>query len=396
MKTLLKEIQDLEDVMIQDRRYLHENPEISNKEFKTTEFIKNKLQEFGVELEELALPTGVSAIIRGGRPGKTICIRHDIDALPVQEETGLPFASKVPGVSHACGHDIHAVIALYSAKILNDHREELEGNVRVVFQHAEENGRGALEMVEAGLMDLEPKTDIVVGMHTHPDTPAGSICLRKGPMEAGVDHVRIVVKGKGGHGAHPYRCIDPIQTAAFLLTELQAVITRENQAVKPTVLTFGSIHGGNVANAIPEEVEILGTLRTFYPECRKANLEAIERITKGVCESMRAEGIVEFPCGMPALFNDSEVVDGIVKSAEKVLGKDKILDFEFPSPGSDDFSVFLDYSKGAQFFLGTAGEDENSKLGLHNAKNIYDEKSIAAGVAVVTQYVADTIGREEI
>ena len=389
---LLQEIQQQEECMLADRHYLHQHPELSNQEFGTTEFIKNRLQEFGIEIEKIPLVTGVSAIIRGAKNGQTICIRHDIDALPIQEATGLTFASQTAGISHACGHDIHAITALYTAKMLQERREELAGNVRIVFQAAEENGTGAKLMVEAGLMKLQPANDIVIGLHTHPFTTVGSIALRSGPMEAGFDTIKITVKGKSGHGAYPHKCIDPIMTSAFLLSELQAVISRENEAAKPAVLTFGSIHGGKAANIIPDQVEILGTMRTFYKECHDKNLEAIRRITEGVCQSMRAEGIVD-TSGMhlPPIFNDAGVTDGLIKAADEVLGPNHVVNLELPSPGSDDFGIFMDYSKGTQFFLGTGNDDPDSRIGLHTSKNIFDEKSISVGVAVLTQFVLNNL-----
>ena len=298
-ENLLQEIKELEQQMIADRRFLHQHPELSHQEYQTTRFVKERLAQFGLQPEPLETDTGVSVLIRGGKPGKTICIRHDMDALPIQEETGLPFQSEVDGVSHACGHDIHTAIALYCGRILNERKEELAGNVRIVFQPAEETGQGAREMMEAGFKKLSPANDIVVGLHTHPETPVGMISLREGPMEAGADYLRILIRGKGCHGAHPYQGVDPILTAAFLMTELQSVITRVNPAVKPAILTFGSIHGGKACNVIPDQVELLGTLRVFYPECRETNLQAIRRITEQVCASMGAEGIIELHGGMP-------------------------------------------------------------------------------------------------
>lgn len=393
--SLTEEIRELEEQMIEDRRYLHRYPELSEKEFQTTAFIKKRLNEFGIELEPIELTTGVSAIIRGNKPGKTICIRHDIDALPIQECTGLDFASAYEGISHSCGHDIHTVTALYSAKLLNERKGMLAGNVRIVFQPAEETVTGAKQMVKAGIMELQPLNDIVVGLHTHPLTPVGSICLKKGPMEAGSDYIRITVKGKCGHGAYPHDCVDPIVVSAYLITQLQTVISRENQAVKPAVFTIGSIHAGQTHNSIPGEVEMLGTLRSLYPECREKNLEAIRRITKGVCESMRAEGIVEVSDAyLPPVFNDDQVVDGIVEAANQVLGEGHVVDFKFPSMGSDDFAVFMDYCRGAQFFLGTGNESINSRLGLHNGKNHFDERSLAVGVAVLCQYVLNQLQEE--
>ena len=395
---LIEEIRELEEQMIEDRRYLHKYPELSDKEFHTTEFIRKKLEEFGIEIEPLDVPTGVSAIIRGNKPGKTICIRHDIDALPIQEATGLEFSSAYAEVSHSCGHDIHAIVALYCAKILNERKEMLVGNVRVVFQPAEETVTGAKGMIKAGLMERQPLNDIVVGLHTHPLTPVGNICLRKGPMEAGSDYITITVKGKCGHGAYPHECVDPIVVSAYLITQLQTVISRENQAVKAAVLTIGSIHSGQTYNSIPGEVVMLGTLRNLYPECREKNLEAIRRITKGVCESMRAEGTVEVSdANLPPVFNDDTVVDGIVKAADEILGEGHVLDLKLPSMGSDDFAMFMNYSKGAQFFLGTGNENANSRLGLHNGKNIFDERSLAVGVAVISQYIINELqeGKDE-
>lgn len=391
MKDLLSEIKELENDMILDRRALHRHPEVSGSEYWTTGYIKDKLNGFNVPIEKLELDVGVSALIKGSRPGKTICIRHDIDALRIQENTDLSFSSEIEGISHACGHDIHTVIALYCAKLLNERRKEIAGNVRIVFQPAEETAEGAKMMINAGIMDLEPQNDIVIGVHTHPATMAGKISVRKGPMEAGVDFLKITVEGKGGHGAYPHRCVDPILTAAYLISELQTVITRENDAVKPAILTFGSIHGGNAGNVIPDYVELMGTLRNFYPECREKNLNAVKRITKCVCESMNARGTVEIMGGLPPLYNDENVVDGIIQAADEMLGPGHVDELEFPSPGSDDFSVFLNYSKGAQFFIGTADNEENSRLGLHNAQNIFDEKSITVGVAVLCRYILNSL-----
>jgi len=337
---IMQEIIQSEPQMIADRRFLHRHPELSRCEFDTTEFIRKRLMEWGIEIEPLPLHTGLSAIIHGAGSGKTICIRHDIDALPIQEESGLDFSSQVSGVSHACGHDIHSITALYAAKMLQERRNQLAGTVRIVFQPAEEDGTGAKTMIDAGIMNIRPVNDIVIGLHTHPFTTAGDICLRKGPMEAGSDVIKITVKGKKGHGAYPHHCIDPIMTSAFLLSELQAVVSRENEAVKPTILTFGSIHGGTVPNVIPDIVEIMGTMRTFYPECRQRNLKAIERITKCVCESMRAEGTVEcIGTSLAPIYNDDVVADTLITAAEKILGEGHVVTMAHPSPGSDDFGV---------------------------------------------------------
>lgn len=392
---LLGVLEAVEPMMISDRHYLHQHPELSHKEFETTKYLKQRLTEFGVEIEPLPLETGISAIIRGSHPGKTICIRHDIDALPLEEMTQLSYASGTKGISHACGHDIHAVTALYSAKILQEQKESLHGNVRIVFQPAEEVGTGANYMIRQGLMELEPKNDEVIGLHTHPMTDCGKICLGKGAMEAGSDYITIRIKGKSGHGAYPYRCVDPIMTAAFVLNELQAVIARETDANKPVILTFGSIHGGNAANQIPEIVELKGTMRTFYPESREPAVEAVRRIVGRVCESMRAEGEVVFAeDNMLPVYNDSVMVDGLTEAMTELFGEGSVTEFEFPSPGSDDFSNFLPFSKGVQFFLGTGTEDPDTRIGLHNGKNIFPDECLKFGVGVLVNYIVKELSKE--
>lgn len=389
----LKDIaQNLEHQMILDRRFLHQYPELSNQEFKTTNFIRQRLTEFKIPIEPLNLKTGLSALIKGSHEGPTICIRHDIDALPIQEITNLPFKSQHEGVSHACGHDIHTIIALYCAKILNDNKDLLHGNVRIVFQPAEEVGTGAKDMIAKGLMDLEPKQDIVIGLHTHPLTPVGKICLRKGPMEAGADFFTITIKGESGHGAYPHKCVNPIIVSAYLITQLQTIISQENPAVQSAVLSIGAINGGNTNNTIPEEVTIKGSLRTLYKSSRDGCITALHRMVENVCMSMRATAQIDFSAAsLPPISNDTQVYEDIINAANQILGPNNVIDFEFPSMGSDDFGIFLNYSKGAQFFLGTANDDCNSQIGLHNGANHFDEKSLITGVQVLCQYIFNTL-----
>ena len=231
-----------EDEMIAIRRHIHRHPELSNKEYKTTEFIREKLTEYGVEIAEIGMKTGVVAVIRGGKPGKTVAIREDIDALPMKELTGLPFASENDGACHSCGHDIHTTVLLYCAKVLSEIREELAGTVMLIFQPAEEH-MGAGELVDCNFTQVA-KPDAFIGLHVSPEIDAGSIGLKKGPANASNDFFNIKIKGKGGHGAHPENCIDPVVISGYVITQLQTVISRENYPVYPGVLTIGSIHGG--------------------------------------------------------------------------------------------------------------------------------------------------------
>ena len=271
----------------------------------------------------------------------------------------------------------------------------MAGNVRIVIQPAEEDGSGAYSMVHAGLMDLLPKNDIVVGTHVHPAAPVGTITLMKGPAEAGSDYLSITVKGVSGHGAYPHLCVDPITVACYLVTQLQTIVSRENMPVKPAVLTFGTISGGTASNVIPDQVVLTGTLRSLYPESREHNLEAIQRMTDFVCKSMRAQGVVEHSRGLPPVINDPEVVDDLIAAADQVLGAGHVSISQFPSMGADDFSVFLDYSRGAQFFIGSSNSSPQTQVGLHRGENIFDEGCLSVGISVLTQYVLNKLKAEQ-
>ena len=376
-----------EQEMIQMRRHIHQNPELSNQEFQTTKLIQEKLTGYGVEIADIGLKTGVVGILKGRFPGKTLAIREDIDALPMKELTGLPFASASDGVCHSCGHDIHTTVLLYTAKILSALKDELHGNVMFLFQPAEENGSGAKQLIDCGF-DQVLKPDAFVGLHVAPKLNAGCIGLKDGAASASSDMFQIRVTGKGGHGAHPENCVDPIMISAYILTQLQTIVSRENHPIHPAVLTVGSIHGGQANNVIPDYVDMGGTLRSLEPESRQAMQEAIDRITVSCAEAMRGKAEVTWNKGMPPLVNDTPIVDGIRAAAQKLLPADAIKTIADPSLGSEDFSyLFPAYGPGAQFSLGCGNDsDPNTRHGLHNSKNVFDEGCLAVGTAVLVQY----------
>ena len=382
-----------EQEMIQMRRHIHQNPELSNQEFQTTKLIQEKLIEYGVEIADIGLKTGVVGVLKGRFPGKTLAIREDIDALPMKELTGLPFASASDGVCHSCGHDIHTTVLLYTAKILSALKDELHGNVMFLFQPAEENGSGAKQLIDCGF-DKVLKPDAFVGLHVAPKLNAGCIGLKDGPASASSDMFQIRVTGKGGHGAHPENCVDPIIISAYILTQLQTIVSRENHPIHPAVLTVGSIHGGQANNVIPDYVEMGGTLRSLEPESRQAMQEAIDRITVSCAETMRGKAEVSWNKGMPPLVNDTPIVDGIRAAAQKLLPAGAIKTIADPSLGSEDFSyLFPAYGPGAQFSLGCGNDsDPNTRHGLHNSKNVFDEGCLAVGTAVLVQYARDFLG----
>lgn len=379
-----------EQEMIETRRHIHQNPEISHQEFETTKLIRERLTEYGIEIAEIGLRTGAVGVLRGGRPGKTVAIREDIDALPMPELTGLPFASQNENVCHSCGHDMHTAILLCCAKALSEIKDELAGNVLFLFQPAEETGSGAKELVDCDFTKVL-KPDVFIGLHTGPAIPAGDIGVKKGPAGGSSDSFKITVTGKGGHGAHPENCIDPIAAACYMVTQLQTVISRENHPVYPAVMTIGSIHGGKAANVVPDSVVLEGTLRSLNEDSRKTMQRAIDRIVALSCEAMRASGTVEWNYGMPPLVNSDEVVDAIEAAAEKVLGPGHVRHAANPSLGSEDFSyLFPKYAPGAQFSMGT-GNDGNpdTRHGLHNSRNVFDESGMKAGAAVLVQFTRD-------
>ena len=382
-----------EQEMIQMRRHIHQNPELSNQEFQTTKLIQEKLTGYGVEIADIGLKTGVVGILKGRFPGKTLAIREDIDALPMKELTGLPFASASDGVCHSCGHDIHTTVLLYTAKILSALKDELHGNVMFLFQPAEENGSGAKQLIDCGF-DKVLKPDAFVGLHVAPKLNAGCIGLKDGAASASSDMFQIRVTGKGGHGAHPENCVDPIMISAYILTQLQTIVSRENHPIHPAVLTVGSIHGGQANNVIPDYVDMGGTLRSLEPESRQAMQEAIDRITVSCAEAMRGKAEVTWNKGMPPLVNDTPIVDGIRAAAQKLLPADAIKTIADPSLGSEDFSyLFPAYGPGAQFSLGCGNDsDPNTRHGLHNSKNVFDEGCLAVGTAVLVQYARDFLG----
>lgn len=374
------------------RRTLHRHPELSLKEVQTTALIRRELESYGIPILDAGLETGLIAELQGKKPGpgRRAAVRADIDALPVQEETGLDFASERAGICHACGHDLHTACVLLAARVLKEAEGEFSGTVRLMFQPAEENGCGARLMIEHGAM--EPRPDMVLGIHTWPDTPGGMIGVRPGSSHASSDTIIIRVKGKGGHGAHPYRCVDPIIVSAYLLTQLQSIISRELPMTEGGVLTFGMIRGGTAPNVIPGEVELQGTLRALDAQWRETMIASIRRIAQSCCQAMRAEAEVEVKEGLPVLFNTPEIIQDIRTAAHKVLGEDRVQELPAASPGSDDFAHYLAYAPGALFRMGTGNEDPASHIGLHNSRCLFDERGISTGAAVMVQYLLDFLG----
>ena len=382
---------------VETRHRLHGSPELPYEERETTRFLKETLTAWGIRVEELpGLETGVSAVIEGAHPGPMLVLREDIDALPIQENTGLEFASRQDGVSHACGHDIHTTALLYAARSLLGQRDKLHGSVKLIFQCAEEVGSGAYKMLEAGaLRNCQPQA--VVGFHCAPLLELGKIGVRRGPSNASFDIFTWTITGQGGHGAYPYRCVDPVVVSAYLITQLQTVVSRFNCPLYPAVLTVGEIHGGTAPNIIPDQVTMRGSMRAFEPQQRQKMLEQIRRITQDCCSALGAQGEVKRDVGIPSIISDPEIADGVARAVEESLGKEHLYWLPEPSMGSDDFSVWMEAcnGRGVQFSVGTHDPAcPNSGLGIHVAENIFPDEALKYAAPVLVQFTLDDLGEK--
>lgn len=385
-------LEDWYEEQVEVRHRLHRHPELPYQERETTRFLKEQLTAWGIRVEELpGLKTGVSAVIEGTHPGPMLILREDIDALPIQENTGLDFASQVPGVCHACGHDVHTAALLYAARALHAMRDELHGSVKLIFQCAEEVGSGAYKMLEAGAVkDCHPQA--VVGFHCTPLLELGTIGMRRGPSHASFDIFTWTITGQGGHGAYPQRCVDPVVVSAHLITQLQTVISRFNNPTHPAVLTVGEIHGGTAPNIIPDQVTMRGAMRAFDEGLRREMLDQIKQITRDCCAALGAKGEVTRDVGIPSIISDPEIADGVARAVEESLGQEHLHWVPEPSMGSDDFSVWMEAcgGRGVQFQVGTHDPAcPNSGLGIHVAENIFPDEALKYAAPVLVQFAVD-------
>ncbi len=377
----------VEEYGIAVRRRLHRNPELSFAEHDTHRYLAEELQGLGCSFRShLAGGTGLHVVLGGARPGPVVALRADIDALPIQEETGLPFASERPGVMHACGHDVHTAILLATARALKSVEQDLPGTVVLLFQPGEEkNPGGASLMIRDGVLD-QPKVDAIFGLHVDPYLEAGRMAFASGPVMAAPDELRVTVTGRGGHGAWPHQTVDPVVTAAQIITLLQQVVARNVDPFQPAVLTVGMIHGGTAHNIIPDEVEFIGTVRTMDEGLRRRMPERIEAVIRGVCEAAGASYRMEYERGYPVLVNHPEATETGRRAAAAVLGEDRVGRME-PSMGGEDFAYYLERVPGTFARLGARSPGDAAPHGLHTSRLMIDESCIAVGVAYYIQVV---------
>jgi amidohydrolase len=382
MLTRIQELAEkLRDRLIEIRRHIHTHPELSAQEHKTAAFVAGVLSSSGVRVTETIGKTGVMAeVVGNGTDPRLLAIRTDMDALPIEEHTGLEYASREPGIMHACGHDVHTTVGLGTAMILAQLASELPGNVRLLFQPAEEIAQGASWMIADGGMD---KVTAILSLHVFPSITAGSIGVRYGALTAAADDLEIEIIGESGHGARPHEAIDAIWIASQVITTLQQAISRTQNPLRPVVLSIGQINGGRAPNVIADRVKLLGTVRSLHPETR-ANLPSwITKIVSGVCDSYGARYHINYRPGVPSVQNDLALSQLVQTAAEEAFGSDRVLVLTEPSLGAEDFSMYLEHAPGTMFRLGVGYKDRVLNYPLHHPLFDVDESAIITGVVTM-------------
>lgn len=382
---VLKLSEDIKGEVIEWRRHIHMYPELSGREFNTSEFVADKLKEFGVDevLENFAGSTAVIGLIKGKKEGPTVALRADMDALPTEEKTGKPYASKIKGVMHSCGHDAHTAMLLGAAKVLCQLREKVHGNVKLIFQPCEERHdcKGAKWLVENGVLE-NPKVSAIFGLHVFPDLPTGYVGTKPGPFLASSDVFRVKIKGRSTHASRPHQGIDPVLISAQAVTSLHHVVSRYVDPLEPAVLTIGKIEGGFAENVIPDEVRFEGTVRALSNEVRENLPKLINRTLKGVTEAYGGNYEFEFEEGTPPLINDEKVTLFAIGKMRELLGEERVIILDRPTMGGEDFSVYLQYVPGTFIRLGIRNEEKGTVYPLHNSRFDVDEDALPVGVAV--------------
>jgi len=377
----LAEAKHIEPEIVRTRRALHQHPELAYHEVETSKLVADRLESLGIEVRRNVGKTGVLGVLGGGRPGRVVALRADMDGLPVQENSDVVFRSKVDGVMHACGHDTHVAMLLGAARLLSNHRKELYGTVKFLFQPAEEHGGrgGAMPMIEDGAMK-DTKVDFVFGLHIESTRRSGEFGVREGAIAAAPDTFKVKIVGRGGHGSAPHETVDPIYVAAHVILALQGVSARMIDPVRPFVISVGAVHSGTKENIIPDVATLDGTIRTLDEATRKLAKKRVEEVAKGVCRTFGASAEVGFEKdAYPVTVNDPETTERAVAVLKKIPGTrvrrvEAIL-------GGEDFSRFLQKAPGTFYFLGTRNPEKGCVYPNHSSRFKVDEDVLKLGAA---------------
>lgn len=379
--------QEYAEYTIANRHTIHKNPELQFQEFNTARLVRGELGQMGISFREVA-GTGTVANIGGKKPGKTVLLRADMDALPVQELNECEFASQNPGVMHACGHDAHTAMLLTACRILKDMEDEINGTVRVIFQPSEENGQGAKAVIKDG--GVVEGIDAVFGCHvwSDPTVHSGKVAVNTGALMAGANRFEIKITGKSTHGAEPHKGMDALTTAAALVGELQTIVSREIDPMEPCVITVGSLHAGSAWNIVCDSAELVGTTRCFSKEVNDFLPGAMERLVKNFCEAHRCEGTLIYTPIVGPTANDPEMAKLAAGSVRKIFGEDAVTTMK-PTSGGEDFSIYQEYAPGAFCLIGIYNPEIDGVYANHHGLFKVDETEMAKGAGLMAQMAID-------
>lgn len=395
MNPFLKQAQELFPYTQAMRRDFHMHPELGFREVRTGGIVAKELESLGIEVTKGVGKTGVVGFLEGAKPGPTILLRFDMDALPISEDTGAEYTSKNAGVMHACGHDGHTAIGLTVAKILNERKNELAGNIKFCFQPSEEgtNGEeigGALMMMRDGVLE-GPKVEKTLSLHLWNDKPLGWLHVGEGPVMAGADLFSITVTGKGGHGAAPETTIDPIVCAAHMVTAIQSIVARNIEPLKPAVISVTTMHSGTAFNIIPQTAELGGTIRTFEPEVRQKVHARLEQVVKSTAAALGCEVELLIKQVTAPVINNGDVSASVFQSAQSVFPQTAIESDPYLTMGAEDMGWMQEKADGCYFFIGSANAEKNLNYNHHHPKFDFDEQALVHGAALMASAAADLL-----
>lgn len=383
LKELLKEVFPK---VVELRRDFHANPELGYQEVRTAEVIAKTLEGLGITVKKNVAKTGVVGLLDTGKPGPTVALRADIDALPVKDAKKVEYASRVEGVCHACGHDGHTAILLGVAMVLSKLKEEFSGKVKFIFQPCEEHlPGGAKFMIEEGVLE-DPRVDNIFGLHLWTNYPIGKVGVKAGALMAAPDSFAIEILGKGGHGSAPHQAIDAVVIAAQVVQALQTIVSRSVDPLDPAVVSVGVMQAGYGFNVIADTAKIIGTVRTFKERTRAVIKKRMEEIVKGITSAFNADYRIEYTEGYPALINDEKVAEFVKKIAEETLGAENVWEAE-PVMGGEDFAYFLQKVPGCFVFLGARNEEKGIVYPHHHPEFDFDEDAMLLGMELMVKYV---------
>jgi len=389
-KEIFETIEKIDHAVVEIRHDLHRHPELSGHEEHTKYLVKGILEANGYQIKESDRHFGLIADLKPHKEGeKTVALRADMDALPIEERTGKPYTSQVKGVMHACGHDSHTAIALGTAMAIAPFRDKIEGNIRFIFQPSEESKEGgSLQMIEDKALE---GVEMIFALHAYPYLKTGQIGYKYGVMMASADVFTIEIFGKSAHGARPHEGVDAILVTSIIVNSLNHIVSRRIDPLHPAVITLGTVEGGRAPNIICDHVILKGTVRTVNEKIRKAIPLMMEESIKGICKSMAATYNFDYIYGQPELINDKEAVDILVNEAKKIIGEENCIDLIDPVMGGEDFSEYLQTVKGAFFRLGTCNKDKKTCESQHNNRFDVDDEALKIGMKIMASAALEAL-----